>query len=72
VTGKVRKVLPDKAVLILETPSQTAGIYCSFPSKELIASTKAGDQVIIQAEFGEHPKVGTDITLNGCKLRPPK
>ena len=72
VTGKVRKVAPERGLIILETPSSTAGIYCSFPTSEKVASTKEGDLVRIQGVCKSRGKAGTDIGLDEGKLWKPK
>jgi hypothetical protein len=72
VTGKVRKVVPEKAMIVLETPSPTAGIVCLFPTMENVSKTNVGDVVRMQGLFKARPKPGTDIGLDDCKMWKPK
>jgi len=71
VSGQVRKVIDDKQLaVILETPSNEAGIVCQFPVKDLMGGIKVGDRVTIQGEGGSRVKPNTDIVLNICKIKP--
>jgi tetratricopeptide (TPR) repeat protein len=69
VSGKIRKVVPDKNLIVLETPSATSGIACLCISKEQVDGLQTGQDVTIQGEGSGRGKVTDDIRLGSCKVR---